>query len=171
MTTLDANAGLRWKNIEGGVDVQNVFDAKYREVNFANESRLAYEPAPVTGIHYTPGWPRTVMVTRRRLLGLTLAGSARAAGLRTRPAVLMSPSGGSAAPTPKARETLAEQWRKSSRGSMPFRHTVPCDAKRSLLRGAGRRSARRYVVRRRNTEGRRFRHQACVGRVELAAAA
>ena len=61
-TTLDANAGLRWKNIEGGVDVQNVFDAEYREVNFANESRLAYEPAPVTGIHYTPGWPRTVMV-------------------------------------------------------------------------------------------------------------
>jgi outer membrane receptor protein involved in Fe transport len=60
-TTLDANAGLRWKNVEGSVDVQNVFDAKYREVNFANESRLAYEPAPVTGIHYTPGWPRTVM--------------------------------------------------------------------------------------------------------------
>jgi hypothetical protein len=61
-TTLDANAGVRWKNVEGGVDVQNVFAAKYREVNFANESRLAYEPAPVTGIHYTPGWPRTVMV-------------------------------------------------------------------------------------------------------------
>ena len=41
--------------------MQNVFDAKYREVNFANESRLAYEPAPVTGVHYSPGWPRTVM--------------------------------------------------------------------------------------------------------------
>jgi hypothetical protein len=60
-TTLDANAGVRWKNVEAGVDVQNVLDAKYREVNFANESRLAYEPAPVNGIHYSPGWPRTVM--------------------------------------------------------------------------------------------------------------
>jgi outer membrane receptor protein involved in Fe transport len=61
-TTLDVNAGARFKNVEAGVDVQNVLDARYREVNFANESRLAYEPAPVTGVHYTPGWPRTVMV-------------------------------------------------------------------------------------------------------------
>jgi outer membrane receptor protein involved in Fe transport len=60
-TTLDANAGVRFQNIEAAVDVQNVFDARYREVNFANESRLAYEPAPVNGIHYSPGWPRTVM--------------------------------------------------------------------------------------------------------------
>ena len=60
-TTLDVNAGARWKNVEAGVEVQNVFDVKYREVNFANESRLAYEPAPVNGIHYSPGWPRTMM--------------------------------------------------------------------------------------------------------------
>lgn len=60
-TTLDVNAGVRWKNVEAGVDVQNVFDARYREVNFANESRLAYEPAAVNGVHYSPGWPRTVM--------------------------------------------------------------------------------------------------------------
>jgi outer membrane receptor protein involved in Fe transport len=61
-TTLDMNAGARFRNIEAGVEVQNVFDARYREVNFANESRLAYEPSPVTGVHYTAGWPRTVMV-------------------------------------------------------------------------------------------------------------
>jgi len=60
-TTVDANAGLRWKWAEVGVDVQNLFNATWREVNFANESRLPYEPAPVTGIHYSPGWPRTVM--------------------------------------------------------------------------------------------------------------
>jgi hypothetical protein len=30
-------------------------------VNFANESRLAYEPEPALGVHYSPGWPRTVM--------------------------------------------------------------------------------------------------------------
>lgn len=60
-TVVDANAGLRWKNIEVGVDAQNLFNARWREVQFANASRLAYEPAPVTGIHYSPGWPLTVM--------------------------------------------------------------------------------------------------------------
>src|SRR5262249_30327483 len=61
-TVVDANAGLRWKNIEMGVDVQNLFNAKWREVQFATESRLSYEPPTgVTGISYTPGWPLTVM--------------------------------------------------------------------------------------------------------------
>jgi outer membrane receptor protein involved in Fe transport len=60
-TVVDANAGLRWKNVEVGVDAQNLLGATWREVQFATESRLAYEPAPVTGIHYTPGWPRTIM--------------------------------------------------------------------------------------------------------------
>jgi len=60
-TTLDANVGARWRNVEAGVDVQNVLDVSYREVNFANESRLTYESGPVKGIHYSPGWPRTVI--------------------------------------------------------------------------------------------------------------
>ncbi len=60
-TLVDANAGLRWKNLEVGVDAQNLLGARWREVQFASESRLPYEPAPVTGIHYTPGWPRTVI--------------------------------------------------------------------------------------------------------------
>lgn len=60
-TVVDANAGLRWKNIEAGVDAQNLFNARWREVQFASESRLPYEPAPVTGIHYSPGWPLTVI--------------------------------------------------------------------------------------------------------------
>jgi hypothetical protein len=60
-TVVDANAGLRWKNIEAGVDAQNLFNARWREVQFANASRLPYEPAPVTGIHYSPGWPLTVI--------------------------------------------------------------------------------------------------------------
>jgi len=58
---LDASAGLRWKNIEGALDVENVLNTSWREVNFATTSRLSYEPEPVTGIHYAPGWPRTVM--------------------------------------------------------------------------------------------------------------
>jgi outer membrane receptor protein involved in Fe transport len=60
-TTVDANVGLRRKNVEVAVDVQNVFNATWREVNFASDTRLPYEPATVSGIHYSPGWPRTVV--------------------------------------------------------------------------------------------------------------
>lgn len=60
-TIVDANAGLRWKQLELGLDVQNLFNATWREVQFATETRLFYEPKTVTGIHYSPGWPRTVM--------------------------------------------------------------------------------------------------------------
>lgn len=59
-TILDANAGLRWRRFEVGLDVQNMTNAKWREVQFATTSKLKYEPSPVTGIHYTPGWPITV---------------------------------------------------------------------------------------------------------------
>ena len=58
---VDLNAGLRWRFLEAALDVQNLFDIAWREVNFATETRLAYEPAPVSGIHYSPGWPATVM--------------------------------------------------------------------------------------------------------------
>jgi outer membrane receptor protein involved in Fe transport len=60
-TLLDASVGTRWEQIEVGVDVQNLTDARWREVSFASESQLAHEPGPVTGVHYTPGWPRTVL--------------------------------------------------------------------------------------------------------------
>jgi outer membrane receptor protein involved in Fe transport len=60
-TIVDAQAGLRFRMLEASVDVQNLFDAAWREVQFATTSRLAYEPRAVEGIHYTPGWPRTVM--------------------------------------------------------------------------------------------------------------
>lgn len=60
-TVVDANVGLRWKNIEVGVDAQNLFNTRWRVVQFASESQLPYEPAPVTGIHYSPGWPLTVI--------------------------------------------------------------------------------------------------------------
>ncbi|MEP7126233.1 MAG: hypothetical protein ABJE95_35205, partial [Byssovorax sp.] len=60
-TIVDATAGLRWKQIEAGLDVQNLFNATWREVQFATETKLAYEPKAVNGIHYSPGWPRTVM--------------------------------------------------------------------------------------------------------------
>ena len=60
-TVVDANAGLRWKRVELAVDIQNLFNARYREVQFATDTRLAYEPKVVTGIHYSPGWPFTAI--------------------------------------------------------------------------------------------------------------
>lgn len=60
-TVVDAAAGTRWKNVEVGLDVQNLLDARFREVQFAGETRLAYEPAAVRGLTYSPGWPRTTI--------------------------------------------------------------------------------------------------------------
>ncbi|HVJ18369.1 MAG TPA: TonB-dependent receptor, partial [Polyangiaceae bacterium] len=60
-TLFDIGAGLRYRDIEGAVDVMNLFDVRWRPVNFVTTSRLAYEPEPVTGIHFVPGWPRTVI--------------------------------------------------------------------------------------------------------------
>lgn len=60
-TLVDVNLGVRHRAVELAVDVQNVFDVAWREVQFATTSRLAYEPSAVTGIAMTPGWPRTVL--------------------------------------------------------------------------------------------------------------
>ena len=60
-TVVDANAGLRWKDIEAAIDVQNLLGARWREVQFASDTRLPFEPATVRGITYSPGWPRTVI--------------------------------------------------------------------------------------------------------------
>jgi hypothetical protein len=60
-TVVDANAGLRWKRFEVGVDIQNLTNTKWREVQFATDTRLKYEPQVVSGIHYSPGWPFTAI--------------------------------------------------------------------------------------------------------------
>jgi hypothetical protein len=60
-TVVDANVGIRYRGVEAALDVQNLFDVDWREVQFATTSRLAYEPAPATGIAMTPGWPRTLL--------------------------------------------------------------------------------------------------------------
>jgi hypothetical protein len=60
-TVVDANAGLRWKRFEVGVDIQNLFNATWREVQFATDSRLPFETKVVTGINYSPGWPFTAI--------------------------------------------------------------------------------------------------------------
>ncbi|HMV66549.1 MAG TPA: TonB-dependent receptor, partial [Myxococcota bacterium] len=62
-TILDLQAGYRWRFVEVGLQVNNVIGSPWKEVQFATESRLAGEPAPVQDLHFTPGWPRTFLGT------------------------------------------------------------------------------------------------------------
>jgi hypothetical protein len=67
-TVLDAEAGLRWKNLEIVADLFNLADVAYREGQFAVQSRLPGEAIPPNpsagpqGVSFTPGLPRTLMV-------------------------------------------------------------------------------------------------------------
>jgi hypothetical protein len=60
-TVADVAIAHRFAWIELGVDVLNVFDASWREVQFATTSRLRGESAPVEEIHFVPGWPLTIL--------------------------------------------------------------------------------------------------------------
>jgi hypothetical protein len=64
-TLVNLQGGLRWKWVEASVDVQNLFNASWREVSYTQDGRLPYEPKPVIGTTYTPGWPRTVIGTAK----------------------------------------------------------------------------------------------------------
>ena len=46
------------KRFEFNVSIENIFDNEWREAQFDTESRLKFEPYPVSEIHYTPGPPR-----------------------------------------------------------------------------------------------------------------
>jgi len=59
-TLVEASLAYRWRNVEARVDVANLLNAEWREAQFANESRLQSEPAPVEDIHFVPGTPRQV---------------------------------------------------------------------------------------------------------------
>ena len=68
---VDAEAGLRWKNLELVADLFNVADVAYREGQFAVQSRLPGEATRPTqprpqGVTFTPGLPRTLMVHAAR---------------------------------------------------------------------------------------------------------
>jgi outer membrane receptor protein involved in Fe transport len=47
-----------WKKFELTLSAENIFNSKWREAQFDTESRLEFEPLPVSGIHYTAGIPR-----------------------------------------------------------------------------------------------------------------
>jgi len=66
-TVIDLSLGYRRSFWEVGVVVENLFNASWREAQFANESQLRLAPynetAPVTDIHFTPGAPINVRGT------------------------------------------------------------------------------------------------------------
>ncbi len=56
-TIVDLNAGYRWKSVNFGVQIQNLFNTEWNEAQFATESRLENETESVEEIHFTPGTP------------------------------------------------------------------------------------------------------------------
>lgn len=62
-TVVDAQMGHRFRAFEATLDVQNLFDTEWREVQFATESQLRHEAKPVEEVNFTPGWPLTVRAT------------------------------------------------------------------------------------------------------------
>ena len=53
----DFNISYSWKNWTYGIIIENLLDTEWNETQFATESRLFDEPAPVEEIHFTPGTP------------------------------------------------------------------------------------------------------------------
>ncbi len=62
-TIVDAEAGYKWHFIQAGVQVNNVLNTPWKEVQFASTTQLKDESAPVDDITFTPGWPRTILGT------------------------------------------------------------------------------------------------------------
>lgn len=56
-TVTDLNAGYKWKNMNFGVQIQNLFNTEWNETQFATESRLQNETQSTEEIHFTPGTP------------------------------------------------------------------------------------------------------------------
>jgi len=56
-TVVDLNLGYQWRHFDLGINIQNLLDTEWNEAQFATESRLLNELAPVEEIHFTPGTP------------------------------------------------------------------------------------------------------------------
>lgn len=62
-TLLDLEVGYQMKHFRVAVDVRNLLNSRWRQAQFANESRLSDEPAPVSDLHFTSGYPLSLMGT------------------------------------------------------------------------------------------------------------
>lgn len=56
-TVFDAAINYSVSKFEFGLQVQNLFNTAWNEAQFNTTSRLKTEPAPASGIHFTPGTP------------------------------------------------------------------------------------------------------------------
>lgn len=56
-TVIDVNLLYQFKNMSVGMDITNLMNTEWNETQFATESRLKEETAPVEEIHFTPGFP------------------------------------------------------------------------------------------------------------------
>ena len=85
-TLVDVALGARWRAVEVGVAVRNVFDARYRsaELNYISNFRAAeLPPSMMATRHFSAGAPRTFLVTLA--LHLDLSSPERADRTDTRP--------------------------------------------------------------------------------------
>lgn len=57
---LDMVAAYRYKKFEFTLSAENILNREWREAQFDTESKLQFEAAPVSEIHYTPGSPRFI---------------------------------------------------------------------------------------------------------------
>lgn len=53
----DFNMNYQYKKINYGIVIENIFNTKWNETQFATESQLQNETQPVEEIHFTPGTP------------------------------------------------------------------------------------------------------------------
>lgn len=56
----DFNTTYQFKNINIGVEIDNIFNTEWIETQFSTLSKLRNELIPVEEIHFTPGFPRFV---------------------------------------------------------------------------------------------------------------
>ncbi len=56
----DAVLNYNYKNYQLGFTFENIFNIKWKEAQFATESRLKDEMNAVNEIHFTPGSPRLI---------------------------------------------------------------------------------------------------------------
>ena len=61
-TVWETSAGWNWRHARAFATVDNLFNIRWNEAQFATTSRLRGESAAVTELHFTPGAPRSVQL-------------------------------------------------------------------------------------------------------------
>jgi outer membrane receptor protein involved in Fe transport len=60
---VNAEAGYQSQRFRVALEARNLLDATWEEAQFANESRLPDEDAPIEDVHFTPGAPRALRLS------------------------------------------------------------------------------------------------------------